>query len=59
MSEFNVLCDKTDCGNTIVIGRLITLFDLTASAYQILINAINKESEEGENLFVRLTMGIG
>lgn len=35
------------------------LFEITGSALQILQNAIKKESDDGEKLFVRLTMGIG
>ena len=40
-------------------GGDLPMFNLTGSAYQILQNAIKNESDEGEKLFVRLTMGIG
>jgi len=39
--------------------RWVTLFEISESAYQILQNAIKKECDVGEKLFVRLTMGIG
>ncbi|GAM13111.1 hypothetical protein SAMD00020551_1249 [Mesobacillus selenatarsenatis SF-1] len=35
------------------------MFRITNSAYKILLKAIKKESEDGEKLYVRLTMGIG
>lgn len=35
------------------------MFKITDSAYKILLKAIKKESEDGEKLYVRLTMGIG
>lgn len=35
------------------------MFNITDSAYRVLLKAIQKESKDGEKLYVRLTMGIG
>lgn len=35
------------------------MFKITDSAYNILLKAVKKESQDEEKLYVRLTMGIG